>query len=320
MIQTVCGPIHKSELGFTHSHEHIYIAKGRDYDRIADLSIENADLSLKELKEFYDCGGRAIADAQPLGCGRDPEVLYKLSQLSKVSIIACTGFHKRVFYPKDHRIFTLNYDALYNIFLSELESGMYEYSDSGFSGFQTQYRAGFIKTAYDCEFESESYQRLFHAAFDAFAVSRAPMMIHIDNGIDMEPLMSWLKSEKANFERIIFCHMDRAVPDFSGHIEVLEMGAYLEYDTIARPTYHSDEAEIALIKSVIREGYCDRLLMGLDTTRQRLKAYGGNIGLTYIKDVFCDKMLNFGMDEKMLNKFFIINPANAFDSRCAETI
>ena len=90
--------------------------------------------------------------------------------------------------------------------------------------------------------------------------------------------------------------MDRAIPDLAVHKKVLDAGVYLEFDTIGRFKYHSDEQEIALFQTLLDQGYEDQLLFSLDTTRERLKAYNPDgVGLDYILKTFCPAMRNAGI-------------------------
>jgi phosphotriesterase-related protein len=59
-------------------------------------------------------------------------------------------------------------------------------------------------------------------------------------------------------------------------------------------------------------GFEDNLLIGLDTTRARLRAYGGTPGLSYILDKFIPFLNARGVTPEQVQKFFVYNPARAF--------
>lgn len=69
-IQTVRGRIANNELGFCHSHEHLFLAPGQPSALNPALCLDDYDRSVEEINLYKSCGGRAIVDAQPLGCGR----------------------------------------------------------------------------------------------------------------------------------------------------------------------------------------------------------------------------------------------------------
>ena len=84
---------------------------------------------------------------------------------------------------------------------------------------------------------------------------------------------------------------------------ILKEGSYLEFDTIGRFKYHSDEREIEKFMYLLDAGYEDRLLFSLDTTRERLQAYNPDgVGLTYILKTFRTKMLQAGITEAQIEK------------------
>jgi len=124
--------------------------------------------------------------------------------------------------------------------------------------------------------------------------------------------LDFLTSLGLEAERQIYCHLDRAIGDLSVHKKLAYAGAYLEYDTIARPKYHTNEVEIPLILEILNSGFADRMLMSLDVTGARLKGYGGVPGLDYILKEFIPELQSVGVDEKTINTIFIYNPAKVF--------
>jgi hypothetical protein len=67
---TVNGPIWSKQLGFCHSHEHLFIARGKLADINPSLCIDNFEKTVEELKLYKKSGGISVVDAQPVGCGR----------------------------------------------------------------------------------------------------------------------------------------------------------------------------------------------------------------------------------------------------------
>ena len=86
-------------------------------------------------------------------------------------------------------------------------------------------------------------------------------------------------------------------------------------DTIGRYKYHSDEEEVRLIRMLLDHGHEDRILLGLDTTRKRMKSYGGDIGLDYLQGSFLLLLRRSGVTEEQIHKMIHANPAKAFSKR-----
>ena len=311
IITTVSGDINPSVLGFCQSHEHLSITRSFNTAGLQQY-IDDPEKNISELKLYYSAGGRALVDAQPVGCGRDAEMLAHISEKTGVHIIASTGFHKLSFYHENHWVHSANEDQLRELFISELNQGMYLDGDTAFPLRQGSAKAGQIKTALDTENLSPRYQKLFTAAAEAAKAADCAFMVHIERDSDPLQLARFLARLGLPGDRIIFCHLDRAVADINVHKEICEQGIYLEYDTIGRPKYHDDEKETAIILELLKAGYEKQLLMSLDTTRSRLASYGGAPGLGYILNVFIPMLLQKGITETQIKGFFVENPARVF--------
>ncbi|MDR1128878.1 MAG: hypothetical protein LBL20_06160 [Treponema sp.] len=322
IITTVLGDIASRDLGFCQSHEHLFIRRGHSAEVNPVLCIDDFSKSLAELEAYYHAGGRALVDAQPPGCGRDPGALMELSRRSGIQIIASTGFHRMLYYPEDHRIFTAGADELARFFLAELNEGMYMEESRIPTGFEPAAgiaagprnpgRAGQIKTALEAGAFDRQSQKLFTAAAAAAVESGCAVMVHVERDAVPTALADFLLKEGLAPARLIFCHLDRAVEDLGVHRELCRRGAYLEYDTIGRPKYYSDKREAEIVLELTEAGFSEQILMALDTTRARLGAYGGSPGLCHILESFIPLLKSRGLTEEHIQMFFVKNPAGAF--------
>jgi len=312
IVTTVLGDIEPSTLGFCQSHEHLSIACTCPMAGGPQRCIDDPEKNLAELNLYYAAGGRAMVDAQPVGCGRDAAMLHRISKESGVNIIASTGFHKLPYYPAEHWLNSESEEELTRLFISELNQGMYLDGDITFPSRQGNAKAGQIKTALDTEGLSSRYQKLFTASSEAVRATGCALMAHIEIDSDPRRLADFLVKLGLPPDRIIFCHLDRAVADIRVHKEICEQGIYLEYDTICHPKYHDDEKEAGIILELVEAGYEKQLLMSLDTTRSRLASYGGVPGLAYILNVFIPLLLSKGLTETQIKSFFVENPARVF--------
>lgn len=312
-VMTVCGAVAVKELGFCQCHEHLAISPGVSGEKNPVLLIDDEDKSLQEVLRLKACGGGTIVDAQPGGCNRVEGMLHRISNQSHLHIIASTGFHKLCFYPENHWIYHKPQEELYEIFLHELMEGMYTGIDNGFYPGDTNIRAGIVKMALDKEGLTPVYQKLFWAGAGAARDADVPVMVHIEEASDPLKLLDFLMEQGLRAERMIFCHMDRAIESLSVHEELLKKGIFLEYDTIGRFKYHSDEREVEIFRHMLDRGYEDRLLFSLDTTRARLKTYTPDaIGLDYLLKRFVPMMLSSGITRQQVDKISNANFIRAF--------
>ncbi len=311
-IHSVTGAVDPGIWLFFQSHEHLLIGPGRSGEINSALCFCDYEKSLQELKTYSMAGGEALVDAQPVGCGRMAEALRVLSVDSGIVIVASTGFHKMMFYPENHWNFTASEDALTELYLCELTLGMHQDPDLVFPTNRILAKAGQIKTAIEKDEMSRQYEKLFSAAARAAVETGAPLMVHVENGCHPETYLDYLLKKGVRPEQLIFCHMDRACEDLGVHKDFAKAGVFLEYDTIAREKYHSDQRELEIFHEMINSGFEDALLFSLDTTRQRLRSYGGQIGLDYILRSFLEKMKSSGIPQNIIDKISRVNPSRAF--------
>lgn len=315
MIQTVNGWIKKEEIGFCHSHEHLFLADGVPATVNPALRIDDYRLTVKELERFKEIGGNTIIDAQPLGCGRMEQKLIDASNKTNIAIVAATGFHKLMFYDPKHWIFRFDEHQLKNIFIHELNQGMFIDTDMKEPDEFLPNRAGFIKVAIDEERLHDKNKKWFEAAAEASLATGFPIMCHTESKEQALYIAEYFLDRGIIPANIILCHLDRTLNQLDIHIELAKLGLYLEYDTIGRFKYHSDEEEADLIVHMLDAGMEDNILVGLDTTRERLKSYGAEIGLDHLQTAFIPLLKNRKVSDKVIHKMITQNPGLAFSNK-----
>ena len=310
-VRTVLGDISSDTLGVCQCHEHLFLEMDKSYEIAKVLFMDDLKKSTDELESYRKAGGSLIVDAQPVASGRMAENLIKASADSGVHIVASTGFHKTVFYYDDAYIFARDEQHITDLYIAEIEEGMISSKKDGYRPLLAC--AGMIKTAVDKGgiFSDKVYEKLFHAAAHAACTTGAPVMCHIEQGADALSVVDFFVQKGVRPERLLLCHLDRARYDAVYHKEVMETGVYLEYDTINRTKYLSNEQEIALICRMIEEGFEDQLLLSLDTTNQRLHAYGGDMGLDYIIREFAPMLKKAGAENESILKMQSLNARKA---------
>ena len=312
MVRTVLGDVPPKELGLFQAHEHLVVRSAFLKRAWPELTIDDFDLSLQELELYRRAGGGSLCDAQPGGCGREAGWLAELSRRSGIRIIASTGFHKQEFYPPDHWIHNQPEEELAGLFTREVGQGIEGEAGEGPKRGDRPVRAGVIKVALGQEGLEDPYPRLLAAGARASLASGAPILCHTEQGAGALELVRFMERLGVEPKRLILCHLDRRADNPGFHKEVAAAGVYLEYDTIGRPKYHDDEEEARLIAGMVEAGFEDRLLLSLDTTRARLRAYGGRIGLDYLLTEFLPRLAAEGLGDQILTKLVKSNPARAF--------
>ena len=312
-IQTVLGEIDKDEVFHAQCHEHLFIAKGKSYELNEALYIDDFGKVFAELKKYKFSGGNLVVDAQPLGVGRMADELIYVSKMTGVHIVASTGFHKLIFYPNNHWIFNMDSESLSELIIAELNEGMFIGADNRFPFVKVNGKAGIIKMAVDKAGLTNEYKRLIDGCVKASLFTNAPIQCHIEDASTAYEVSDYLLDKGVEPRKVILAHLDRDALKVEEAIKTAALGVYLELDTIGRFKYHDDLTEVSLIKRLIDEGFEDQLLISLDTTRHRLKAYSGEIGLDYILEKFIPLLKVTGIDEQIVSKMTVINPSNVLN-------
>ena len=306
MIRTVLGDIPGDVLGHAQCHEHLFIEKGVSFSVNPALYMDNAAQSNAELFAYKKSGGGAILDAQPVFCGRMAKALADASSRTGVHIIATTGYHKTLFYGEDSPVFSYTEQQLADTFLADVREGMLEPSGNRIGA-----KAGIIKIALDERGHNGTYEKLLSAVTAAATATGAPVLVHTDPRTDALGLVKRLMDAGVFADRITVCHLCRSRYDFAYHKELLSTGAFLCYDSVNRLKYLSHAQLIALIEEMLASGYADKLLLSLDTTRERLAAYGGSMGLSYILDTFVPMLRAHDIPKDAIAAMTVKNAAQA---------
>ena len=189
-------------------------------------------------------------------------------------------------------------EELTALFVSEIRDGMLQPD-----GTRSAAKAGMVKLAYEKEgWRSEEYKTLFEAVADAAAQTGAPVMVHTEKQNDLLGLLAFLAQHHVPAERVLICHLDRTNTDPEYHKTLLRTGCYFCYDSVHRYKYVSDEQELALLKEVCEAGYAGQIVLSLDTTNQRLRAYNApDMGLDYILTDFIPMLRAAGFTESQIS-------------------
>ena len=302
-IQSVTGPINPEDLGHFQMHEHLFVSAGPGTERFPALLADDVEKSTAEAKFYLSHGGGGFLDAQPVDAGRNAAMLRRIAQESGARIVTVTGYHLPHFYPEGHWIHSDDEEALYARFADELANGCAECREV---------RPGAVKAALGNEGLDARARVKLSAAARAAAGAGVPIVIHTEKGAGGVEAVELCRAAGMPVNRILICHIDRQADDFAPHDTIAATGAMLEYDTIGRFKYHDDASEIRLIRHMIEGAHLNQLLFSLDTTSQRLNAYGGEIGMDYMFTSFLPALREAGFSEEEIRAITIENPKRAF--------
>ena len=271
-VISVQGPLHYDCLGITDAHNHMWIDAVTGVDSNVPV-LNQFNSILKELVEYREKGGGTLLDCQPEGCGRNGKQLLALSTASGVNLIACTGFHRKKYYPQNYWLWRAKAQKVCDFMCSELEKGLFETLET-----ESPVRAGFIKIALEATW-AECPQEALEGAASAALKSKALMEIHTEKGALAEKACIYFTDLGLSPAQLVLCHMDKR-PDAGLHKELARLGVLLEYDTFYRPKYNPSEKLWPLIEQMVKAGFSDRVALATDMAEAELYRHiGGGAGL-----------------------------------------
>ncbi|MCL1830647.1 MAG: hypothetical protein FWG21_04370 [Oscillospiraceae bacterium] len=313
IVRTVLGDISPEELGFVDCHCHpLVISEHLLQYNASYFDVRDIEIAALELLKFKKACGKSIVDCQPIATGRATEQCVELSKRTGLNIIASTGFHMKAFYPEDHWTFTMSEEQLSDIYVAEINEGMYINTEFELPSTQIVSKAGFIKNATEeADFDEIDARRL-KAVAKAAKITGAPLLCHTNRSALTH--IPFLLNLGIDPKQIIVAHLDKSNLDpYNYHMEIAKMGVYLEFDSIVNSTRNTIEQEIKLIKTMIENGYEQQLLFGSDPVRPTYRSYNDNgWGLNYILDTFIGLLLRNGVSSEAIHDITITNPMNAF--------
>lgn len=309
MIRTVLGDIHASALGRTDYHEHAFQVSPLLLGDELDDEVRSRD----ELSQLRDSNFSCVIDATPIGLGRRPLALARISADCGLGIVATTGAHHEAHYGDGHWMPGLTERQLTERFTADLVTGMPEHDDvsavaAAITPDERPVRAGMLKAGITYWRISPFERRVLSAVASAHRATGSPVMIHLEFGSAAVEVLDLLRGEGVASEAVVLAHIDRN-PDAGLHAELAATGAYLGYDGFARPKSRPDSAVIECLVRASELGALDRVLLGGDVARRtRYIAYGGMPGLRYLGERVVTRLLTEG-HEQIVTAALIDNPA-----------
>lgn len=309
-IQSVCGPLDTSDMGFTLMHEHILVGAAGVYaDYPEFFGPDPMERVVEALKTARAGGVDTIVDATTLDLGRDIRLLYEASRKTGVNIIACTGWWLEI-----PRFFTgLSADQLAEVFLREIEQGI--------SG--TDIKAGILKAAHDIDGVTPMGEIMLRAVARAHRRSGLPIMLHSysPGRVGLQQL-AILKDEGVALNRVKMDHSNDTM-DVEYLIALMEEGCYLGLDRYPGMNV-SPLSRTRTMKALIDAGYADRLCPSHDGIILRILAANpvmteeerllkNPYGYLFIKNVVFPQLRAMGVSEEVIDGLCIKGPKKFFE-------
>jgi len=288
-VRTVLGDVDPPQLGRVNYHEHLFqISPLLEGDELDD-----EQFSREEAGSLAASGFESMVDATPVGVGRDPEAVARISLATGLRVIATTGAHREAHYPAEHWLRGTTAQARSKLFIEDLTHGMpscdgeYRRAEAPDG---SPVRAGLLKAGIGY-WSITPFERMTLAAVAlAHGATGAPVMVHLEFCTAAHEVLDLLAADGVPPNRVVLAHADRD-PNPALHLELAARGAWLGYDGMARPRTRSDAELLDLAASVVAGGGGGRIMLGGDVARRsRYSAYGGMPGLAYLGDRYLPQL------------------------------
>lgn len=308
-IRTVLGDIEPSALGHTNYHEHLFQVS----PLLLGDELDDENKSSDEAARLKASGFDTMVDATPLGLGRRPEAIARISAFQKITVVATTGRHRQEHYQADHWVRRLDETGLADLLVSDLTEGMSAPGENGspasaLSPDGRPIRAGVLKAGIGYWRISAFEEETLNGLASAHQLTGAPVMIHLEFGSAGHEVLNVLESQGVDCSSVVLAHMDRNL-DSGLHASLIERGAYLGYDGMARAKSHSDQALLEHTRNVVERAGGAHILIGGDVARaSRYWAYGGMPGLQYLAERYLPR-LRQEIGPEALSHILVDNPA-----------
>jgi phosphotriesterase-related protein len=302
-VQTVRGEVDPSKLGFTLPHEHTEISLWHIPNRwdYWELTRDEPTI-LAELELFRAAGGGTVVDVTPVGVGRDPIWLRRLSEASGLHIVMGCGWYRQAYYPAEALIDRRAVDDLADELVREITDGV---GDTGI-------RPGIIgEIGTDKPWMTAQEERVHRAAARASRRTGLAITTHaVMSDVGLQQLKVF-QEEGADLSRVIIAHAD-SYPSFDYYLEIIGRGASVEFDFLGMsftPTErHGEPRLIEFLCDLLSRGHADRILLSQDVCHNsQLKRYEGN-GYVYIADTFLPRLRAAGVSDAEIETMTIANP------------
>jgi phosphotriesterase-related protein len=324
MINTVTGPVSSDALGAVLVHEHVVFGypgyEGDISHNIWDEEKFFAQVS-PVIEKIKAQGIHTIVDATANDCGRQVEILKKVSERCDINIICATGYYYERGGGAAYWNFRRNFgfpaeDEVYRLMKRELNEGIGK----------TGIRAGIIKVASGIG-EITDYERMFFRAACRCAKEDPGVRIvtHCSHGTMLREQVNLFLEEGVNPGQVQLGHFCDTV-DLSVQRYALEKGFYAAYDRLGQVNFDgmpSDEDRFASICGMVGAGYGDRIVLSND----RIYWFMGRDfpfpepvvdGLikewhwTYIFEKVLPLLQKMGLSEAQTHKLMFENPAGFY--------
>lgn len=285
--------------GYTWVHEHLHIDLS-GFKNNLDCRLDQYDLICQEMKDLRALGVSNIIEMTNRYMGRNPQFMLDLMRDTGINVVACTGYYQDAFFPE--------HVAAHSV--EQLAQEMVDEIVIGIDG--TELKAGIIAEIGSSEgVITPLEEKVFIAAARAHIETGRPISTHTSfSTMGVEQLVL-LQAHGVDLSRVTVGHCDLK-DNLDNILRMIELGAYVQFDTIGKNNYYPDEKRIAMLHAIRDRGLLSHVMLSMDIPRRsHLKANGGN-GYDYLLTTFIPQLRQSGFSQADVDMMLRDNPSKFF--------
>ncbi|MDU5551269.1 MAG: phosphotriesterase-related protein [Citrobacter freundii] len=285
--------------GSTWVHEHLHIDLS-GFKNNLDCRLDQYDLICQEMKDLRALGVSNIIEMTNRYMGRNPQFMLDLMRDTGINVVACTGYYQDAFFPE--HVAARSVEQLAQEMVDEIVIGI--------DG--TELKAGIIAEIGSSEgVITPLEEKVFIAAARAHIETGRPISTHTSfSTMGVEQLVL-LQAHGVDLSRVTVGHCDLK-DNLDNILRMIELGAYVQFDTIGKNNYYPDEKRIAMLHAIRDRGLLSHVMLSMDITRRsHLKANGGN-GYDYLLTTFIPQLRQSGFSQADVDMMLRDNPSKFF--------
>lgn len=308
-IMTVNGLLPAEVMdGYALAHDHLI-----NRHQGPDVDIDDIEAVIKDMKTYYELGGRTIIEQSNERIGRDPKGLKRISTETGVNVIMGCGYYKEAWMPFE----TLSKS------IEEMAQEIYNDIVIGVDVDGERIHAGHIGEIGVSRNITETEERSLRASVRAQNLTGAAISIHFD--LDALPsehdyVVSILEDENADPRRIVINHIVSKLDNIDEIIKLTKKGYNITLDHFSldvdeRMVMLIDtpfEEQMVTIKELLRLGLIDHLMLSQDTCFKQCLTCNGGKGYTRIINDVIPYLRKLHVNEYDIDRITIHNARKVF--------
>lgn len=303
-VNTVLGGVLASSLGRVLPHEHVFIDM-MSITGIRGQRLDNFERMRFEMSRLVPNLPCTVVDVTPIGVGRNPLLLKRISEDLGINFVVSTGFYRPRWYPEI--VDKWDSEAIAQVFIKEIFEGI---DDTGI-------KAGIIgELGTEKPWVNPAEERVLIAAGQAQVETGLTITLHSYGSAVGAQQVKILLKNGVKAGRIIVGHCD-TYPDSDSEIKyfrlLADLGCWIQFDTIRTNDNNPwiMELRAVWVKKLIDAGHGHQVLLSHDICESGHLFTSGGEGYRTLWDNFISYLVRAGVDSDQIERLLTSNPQQA---------